>query len=149
MLQVTHVLSNIIDLLMVFKVSLRLLITTCVLYFLAIYISGGTLVITTCFIFSCHFHIRGTLPDSVFRVLQFRIFPFHPIMRLHKSVFRISCSRFTIQDVLLPVLPFRFWCSRFSVLGFTISDLVFQHSVFHCFRVLLFLVLLHATSARQ
>ena len=48
-------------------------------------------------------------------------------------LFQIWCSGF---------LPFQIWCSEFCLLGFTVLDLVFQHSVFFC-------ILLHAQNDKK
>ena len=67
----------------------------------------------------------GTLPNSVFCVLLFRVLLFHLIMRFRKSVLWIWCYGFTIPGLVFRVLPLRIWCS-----GFSVPDLVFRHSVF-------------------
>ena len=73
------------------------------------------IVITRCFIFSCHFQFWDY--PSGFGVPCFII----PIMWSRKSLFRISCSGFTIADYVFQVLPFRILCYDIpcsSVLGF-------------------------------
>ena len=81
----------------------------------------------------------GTLPNSVFCVLLFRVLLFHLIMRFRKSVLWIWCYGFTIPGLVFRVLPLRIWCSGFSVPAFRVPP----------FRVPLFLVLLHALQTKQ
>ena len=79
--------------------------------------------VTVFYVLSCHFHMphryicflveqstcpEGTFPNLVFRLLFFWFLLFPPIKR------------------------FVSWSSRFSVPGFIVPDLVFQHSMFRC-----------------